>query len=103
MKPVRLTKSGLIIAILGISVSIAAARDPQYEVTALTNVMVPMRDGVKLATDIYFPTRNGTPLSERFPVIFTRTPYNKTGDKTSGEYFAARGYTFVTQDTRGRY
>ena len=37
------------------------------------------------------------------PVILTRLPYNKNGSKSYGDYFAARGYAFVAQDTRGRY
>jgi putative CocE/NonD family hydrolase len=37
------------------------------------------------------------------PVILTRTPYNKSGSKSLGNYFAARGYACVAQDTRGRY
>lgn len=63
------------------------------------SVMVPMRDGVKLATDVYLPAGN----TEKLPVILTRTPYNKDGSKSYGEYFAANGYVFVAQDTRGRY
>lgn len=62
-------------------------------------VMVPMRDGVKLATDIYKPAGS----TEKLPVILTRTPYNKAGAKKHGEYFAQHGYIFVAQDTRGRY
>ena len=67
------------------------------------NVMVPMRDGVKLATDVYRPADGERPLVGPFPVILTRTPYNKDGNQRYGEYFAARGYVFVAQDTRGRY
>jgi putative CocE/NonD family hydrolase len=57
------------------------------------NVMVPMRDGVKLATDIVRPKGEG-----RFPVILSRTPYGK---KVGG---AVRGGKIVAvQDVRGRY
>ena len=63
------------------------------------NVMVAMRDGVKLATDVYLPAGS----TEKLPVILTRLPYNKDGAKSFGEYFAAHGYAFVAQDTRGRY
>jgi hypothetical protein len=62
------------------------------------DVMVPMRDGVKLATDIYRPAGEF-----RGPVILTRLPYNKDGAKGAGMYYAANGYAFVAQDTRGRY
>jgi putative CocE/NonD family hydrolase len=69
------------------------------EVEVRANVMVPMRDGVKLATDLYLPAN----LSGRLPVVLTRSPYDKTGTKKQGEYFASHGYVFVAQDTRGRY
>ena len=62
-------------------------------------VMVTMRDGVKLATDIYKPAGS----TEKLPVILTRTPYNKAGAKKQGEYFSQHGYIFIAQDTRGRY
>ena len=79
----------------------APAQKPDVEVQS--NVMVPMRDGVKLATDIYLPASNGVALAERFPVILARTPYNKEGEKVAGRSYAAHGYVFVVQDTRGRY
>jgi len=65
--------------------------------------MVPMRDGVKLATDLYLPAKDGVVAAEKYPTILTRLPYNKDGSKQSGAYYAARGYVFVAQDTRGRY
>ncbi|MFW6170501.1 MAG: CocE/NonD family hydrolase [Planctomycetota bacterium] len=61
------------------------------------------RDGVRLATDIYRPAKDGSPLAERLPAIMVRLPYNKDGQKNVGRYYAARGYVFVAQDTRGRY
>ena len=68
-----------------------------------TDVMVAMRDGIRLATDIYRPKQNGKPASEPLPVILTRTPYDKDGNRSLGEYYATHGYVFVAQDTRGRY
>ena len=68
-----------------------------------TMVMVPMRDGVGLATDVY------TPKGEegRFPVIFVKTPYdfNKIGGATLewGIEAIERGYALVVQNERGRY
>jgi putative CocE/NonD family hydrolase len=74
-----------------------------YGVAEMRNVMVPMRDGVPLATDIYLPTADGEVVRDRLPAIVTRTPYNKDGSAAVGRYYAARGYAFVAQDTRGRY
>ena len=81
----------------------ALARDAQYQIVVNTNVMVAMHDGVKLATDLYLPAKNGAVATEKFPTILTRLPYNKNGSKRFGEYYAARGYVFIAQDTRGRY
>jgi hypothetical protein len=74
-----------------------------FEVSVLRDVMAPMRDGVRLATDVYLPSRNGNPLDERFPVILIRTPYEKGTSAKVSESFASHGYAVVVQDTRGRY
>ncbi|MHC4181257.1 MAG: CocE/NonD family hydrolase, partial [Planctomycetota bacterium] len=79
------------------------ARGAEYEVVVKKDVMVPMRDGTRLATDVYLPGKDAAPLAEKLPTILTRTPYNKDGTRGSARYYAARGYTFVAQDTRGRY
>lgn len=61
-------------------------------------VMVPMRDDVRLATNIYLPEGDGP-----WPVVLTRTPYNKNGADRSAETYIKRGYALVSQDVRGRY
>ena len=61
-------------------------------------VMVPMRDGVRLATNIYLPEGSGP-----WPVVLTRTPYNKDGADRSAGIYNERGYALVSQDVRGRY
>ena len=55
-------------------------------------VMVPMRDGVRLATDVWRPAAPG-----RYPTLVIRTPYLRTGlDLVSwGLYFAERGYVVL--------
>ncbi|MDH4176884.1 MAG: hypothetical protein OEV72_04835, partial [Thermoleophilia bacterium] len=37
-----------------------------------------MRDGIRLATDLYRPAADGEPIDGRFPTILCRTPYDKT-------------------------
>ncbi len=84
----------------------AAKREGPYELAWRKDVMVPMRDGVRLAADVYLPARDGKPLAERLPTILMRLPYNKRAtEKPHGEarYFATHGYAVVFQDTRGRY
>jgi uncharacterized protein len=79
-------------------------RDAEFGVSVETNVMVSMRDGVKLAADIYHPARDGKPAEGKFATLLLRTPYSK-GDGKSSEatYYATRGYNVVLNDTRGRY
>ncbi len=75
-------------------------------VATLHDVAVTMRDGTKLATDIYLPAQNGALLPGPFPVVLERTPYLKTRNQTNtpdGAFWASRGYVFVTQDCRGRH
>lgn len=67
------------------------------------NIMVPMRDGVQLATDVY-RLDGATPT----PVLVARTPYNKDHMIAGGDTFnilraVQAGYTVMTQDVRGRY
>lgn len=61
-------------------------------------VMVPMRDGVKLATDVYLPAG-----PQPFPVVLMRTPYNKSNTGGTVSEATKRGYALVIQDTRGRF
>ena len=64
--------------------------------------MVPMRDGVELATDVYLPEGPGP-----FPAVLVRLPYDKNGRycwmPSIARHVVARGYAFVPQDVRGRF
>ena len=84
-------------------VPLGAQSDARYDIASTKNVMVAMRDGVKLATDTYRPVRNGQPVEGKFPVLLVRTPYNKEGGAATADYFVPRGYVVVLQDVRGRY
>ncbi len=79
-------------------------------VLSYRDVMIPMRDGVRLATDIYIPSADGSsPASDRFPVLVTRTPYGKGGmlvasasaDPSGAVGLARLGYVVAVQDVRG--
>ncbi|MEH6681352.1 MAG: CocE/NonD family hydrolase [Sediminicola sp.] len=70
-------------------------------------VMMPMRDGIRLATDIYRPKGEG-----KVPIIFSRTPYNfntwidgeqRTRTAETAYEAVQRGYAYVVQNERGRY
>ena len=64
---------------------------------------VPMRDGITLSADIYFPT-DPAREAQQWPVILSRTPYQKATIPIlgSGKYYAEHGYVFVAMDVRGR-
>ena len=90
-------KWGLPTLILGIVASACVGQQP---VPKATTHMVAMRDGVKLATDVYLPG-DGT---GKYPVVVARTPYNKSnGGGAMAANAVRRGYAFVIQDLRGRF
>lgn len=72
-----------------------------------SEAMIPMRDGVRLYTQIYTPAD----ASQRFPILLTRTPYG-VGSYGADEFrravgpsrwLAEEGYIFVYQDVRGKF
>ena len=67
------------------------------------SAFVVANDGVRLATDVYLPPAGPA----RVPAILLRTPYDMREDPTlfgrMGHLFAAQGFAFVAQDTRGRF
>ncbi len=71
-------------------------------------LMIPMRDGIRIATDVYRPKDT----SKRYPTIFVRTPYNfnywdvRAGaprDLSNELEAVKRGYAFVQMNERGRF
>lgn len=94
------------------------SRRTPAEVVVERDVMVDMRDGIRLATDVYRPIDRAGEQVSPLPVIMERTPYDKCGvsrsevsvDSTNpatrvevAEFFARQGYVVVMQDCRGRY
>ena len=81
----------------------AVKRKLAKEALIETVVMIPMRDGVSLAANVYRPKATQGPL----PTILTKTPYNQVNDRASTARGALkairRGYAFVLQSERGRY
>lgn len=81
------------------------AQAPQAT-TEAAEFMVPMRDGIKLATDVYLPgdSAGGDSGSAtgRYPVILIRTPYSK-GMRGQATPWLKEGYAVVLQDCRGRF
>jgi putative CocE/NonD family hydrolase len=69
--------------------------------------MIPMRDGIKLNTEIYIPKQTTGPV----PILLTRTPYGLGHDQegfspalfSSYRELSEDGYIFVFQDIRGRF
>ncbi len=64
-------------------------------------VMVPMRDGVRLASDVYLP-----PDPSGLATVLVRLPYDKSGSfafmPIVAQRFVERGYAAVIQDVRGK-
>jgi uncharacterized protein len=100
-----LTALALVLLAVGGLWGIAGRRSQDAPQVAfdLSEVMIPMRDGVALHTVIFTPQGRSGPL----PILLRRTPYG-TPDDTAGlarrsQELVADGYIFVVQDIRGRY
>ncbi len=83
-----------------------------YDGHQRSSFYVPMRDGAKLAVDLYRPTRNGEVASEKLPVIWMHSPYNRRayrGGEAAEMYpgyalrLAPHGYNVAVVDFRGVY
>ncbi|PIE55255.1 MAG: hydrolase [Dethiosulfovibrio peptidovorans] len=71
-----------------------------HDVKCAGTLQVPMRDGVKLASELYLPS--GLRQGERVPTILLRTPYGRIASAEPELRFVFRGYALVAQDCRGR-
>ena len=71
---------------------------PRYGFRALAKQMVPMADGIRLATLVYLPSADA---KGPFPTVFVRTPYGIGGLIANYWHYAARGYAVVLQAARG--
>lgn len=118
MKPNRffnLTAIVLLVMVCSVGACAQAQLTPQQQELAdyiknnytKREVMIPMRDGIKLFTSIYEPKDT----SQKYPIMFDRTPYTVApygADKYKfslgpDDLFAREGYIFVYQDVRGRF
>ena len=86
----------------------STARSPEalHDVIVERDVMVTMRDGVRLATDIFFPATGQERIPGAHAAVFHRTPYRKEDTEESlgfCRFFAQRGYIAVIQDCRGTF
>ncbi|MBM3789345.1 MAG: CocE/NonD family hydrolase [Acidobacteria bacterium] len=81
----------------------AQTQAPEAAQFDFREVMIPMRDGIRLHTTIYSPKEAAGPL----PMLFIRTPYGIAGAarnfRVAYRELADDGYIFVFQDIRGRY
>ncbi len=94
---------GIAFLLLNLTTAFAQQSKPEDKYNRL-EVMIPMRDGVKLHTVIFSPKEQ----SEKLPFLMSRTPYgvNKYPSPEKSGYIkdmAGDGYFFVFQDIRGRY
>ncbi|HOJ32640.1 MAG TPA: CocE/NonD family hydrolase [Candidatus Hydrogenedentes bacterium] len=67
----------------------------QCQPAVAEKVMIPMRDGVKLAADYYLPAGEGP-----FPVVLSRSVYGR--NPVFAPIFTGMGMVYIVQDTRGR-
>jgi len=79
--------------------------DGRHGIVLAKDLLVPMRDGTRLATDLYRPAAEGEPVEGTFPTILCRTPYDKSHGRYTeiADFFTPRGYAVALQDVRDRY
>ena len=80
-----------------------AKSQPRHEVVVHKDEKIAVRDGTKLAADVYLPASGTTPVAGRHPTLLCRTPYDKNREEATAKWFAARGYAVVVNDCRGRF
>jgi len=102
-RPIALLVVSLLAILLPGPLVISASRPVAFAATQAQGAkpleqMVPMRDGVKLATSIYLPQGNGP-----WPAVLVRTPYGKELQATGNSVWTNREYALIVQDTRGRF
>ena len=94
----------VVVAVLVAGAPSGAQVNAPYDVIrSAHDLMIPVRDGLKMATDVYRPAKNGVAVEGRFPVLLNRTPYDKGSLASQAETFARAGYVVAVQDLRGRY
>ena len=92
----------------------AYSRPAQYGVHQVRDLTIRMSDGVELAADVYYPAdpATGEPVTGRFPVVLSQTPYAKRSFVTTGSfgefggdgyfpYLVQRGYINAIVEVRG--
>lgn len=89
----------MIVLLLLLLSGLAFSQEPLHETKVLHGIRIEMRDGVKLAADVYLPSAG----EKRWPTLIARTPYNRAGLRRGAEWFAQRGFAVVAVDVRGRF
>jgi putative CocE/NonD family hydrolase len=91
------------LVVVGLLASMTCGPSAPAERYASRDVMIPMRDGVRLHAKIFSPADQREPL----PIIMRRTPYGVENSgrnlETSYKALADEGYIFVFEDIRGKY
>lgn len=73
---------------------------PEYGMKNTGVTMVPMKDGVKLATEVWLPLDISD--NAKLPTVLIRSPYGRRNFSVGDLRFVERGYAVVIQDVRGR-
>lgn len=93
---ISLVFAGLVVR--AASPQVGSRNSPTSDVLRQLGLIIPMRDGVGLAADLYIPRGGG-----RWPTVLVRTPYSRKLPATASyRFFARRGFAVVIQDVRGR-
>lgn len=78
--------------------SALASPDRHPDLPPRKKIRVIMRDGVELGGELYLPSESG-----RFPTLIRKTPYDREGLVSDGQFYATKGYAVVVASQRGRF
>src|SRR5258708_11948459 len=105
--PMRLSVllAALLTVVLAQSAESMGPSHGSFSYDSRTNNFIRVRDGVRLATDLYVPIGGA---SDRYPVVLIRTPYGNFPGRAHNvdvavEFFASHGYVVAVQETRGKF
>ncbi len=87
-----------VLGLLLIAPFAVAETAPSVDSDRALELMVPMRDGVRLATSVFLPAGDGP-----WPAVVQRTPYNKASASATSSHYTSHGFALVAQDQRGRF
>ncbi len=111
-EPVGLIQADTVTGQISFPGTYSGYSEAHYDAYVMESKYIPMRDGTRIAIDIFRPTSQGVVAGERLPVLWMHTPYNRRNDRNglTGENYPGKalklskyGYVVAIADFRGLF